>query len=42
METYYNKPTNLKEVIANPLGAIIHEGWISDPKECIKSLYINK
>ena len=36
-----SKPTNLKEVMANPLGAIIPEGWISDPKEGIKSLYIN-
>ena len=36
-----SKPTNLKETMLNPLGAIIPKGWISDPKEGIKSLYIN-
>ena len=36
-----SKPTNLKEFIKNPLGAIIPQGWIADPKEGIKSLHIN-
>ena len=36
-----SKPTNLKEAMLNPLGAVIPQGWIADPKEGIKSLYIN-
>ena len=35
------KPTTLKEAIANPLGTIIPNGWIADPKEGVKSLIIN-
>ncbi len=35
------KPTNLKEAIINPLGTIIPNGWIADPKDGVKSLTIN-
>ena len=35
------KPTNLKEAIKNPLGTIIPNGWIADPKDGVKSLTIN-
>ena len=36
-----SKPTNLNEAMLNPIGALIPQGWIADPKEGIKSLYIN-
>jgi hypothetical protein len=36
-----SKPTNVNEVMFNPLGAILPKGWIADPKEGVKSLYIN-
>lgn len=36
-----SKPTNIKEVLSNPLGALIPKGWISDSKEGIKKLHIN-
>ena len=35
------KPQNSGELMTNPLGAIIPDGWINNPKEGIKKLKIN-